>query len=72
MRFFIILTVLNTFIDYQSQKCIEKAWEITDNEKLPLLQAMYLQCAPQDLIRRTLFSVLIENDSNTYDTVHSG
>ena len=71
-RFFIILTVLNTFIDYQSQKCIEKAWEITDNEKLPLLQAIYLQCSTSTIVLGpTVFTIKLSSNTSHLEA-HAG
>ena len=72
MRFFIILTVLNTFIVYQSQKCIEKAWEITDNEKLPLLQAIYLQCSTSTIVLGpTVFTIKLSSNTSHLEA-HAG
>ena len=35
---------LHLIQSFESQKDIEKVWEIKDMEKLPFLQAIYLQC----------------------------
>ena len=36
---------LHLIQSFESQKDIEKVWEIKDMEKLPFLQAIYLQCS---------------------------
>ena len=40
----LILFPLHLIQSFESQKYIEKVWEIKGNEKLPFLQAIYLQC----------------------------
>ena len=43
----VILGIISIYIlhYFHYQKYIEKVWEIKDMEKLPFLQAIYLQCA---------------------------
>ena len=38
---------LHLILSFESPKYIEKVWEIKDSEKLPFLQAIYLQCTMQ-------------------------